>query len=227
MHSTRRRGRSMAAAALAVGLAVSAAGPASAGAEVHRDMFPTGFAVPVFDDDFHGAVLINIDREAECTDEFVAWERAMVQWYEAGNEGEFPVPPPEDTPTGTYLAPWTHVVLPAAVGADVVLRRSTVEGLPAEMWSFHDGIEGPADTRTLCLDTEGGERVATGTGGWRFRDNDLVGSGSRGNAWSEAQSASLTGADGTSWTYRRTVHSVVNGTGELVADRVTEDLSRS
>jgi hypothetical protein len=216
--------RAVAAVTLAAGLAVSgAAGPASAGADQGRYEGPATVARWYFDDDVNGVVFLNMDRDAECTEEYVAWEQAMVEWYEAGNEGEFPVAPPEDSPSGVDMVTWHDVMLPNVHDRDVLLEQSMAEGVHAELWTFHDGIQSPDDLRTPCLDTQGGERVATGTGGWRLVDNDVFGSGSRGNAWTWTHYATLTGSDGSTWEYRDVTRGVRTGTGELVQDRSTED----
>jgi len=58
-----------------------------------------------------------------------------------------------------------------------------------------------------CLDTDDdGAFLASGTTSYHANDNDLFGTGTRGNSFGNRGSASLTGADGTPYTYSWRFH---------------------
>ncbi len=159
--------------AAAAALAISAAGPALA-APPARFTAPALFLFPDFN--LGLVVLINIDRETICSPEQVAWEEAFIAWLEGGEVGDPPEPPidPDGFDGIAFLEKETRQ------GAVVQLFKAS--GISAEIWELDADAPGIGP----CTDTDDAMRlIGSGTARFIANDNDLFGSGTRGNAFGD------------------------------------------
>jgi hypothetical protein len=181
----------LAAAAL---LAVVSAVPALAGP-------PAKFQVPLtilFPDTSLGlVVMINTDRASYCTPEVVAWEEAFIAWLEGGEVGD---PPAEPTfPDGFEPISIQEV----ETGKGAIVSQTRASGLKIEIWE----LEADAPLVGPCTDTDANlDRIGVGTVSYHGNDNDLFGSGTRGNAFGDRGQAVLVGDDGGSLRYSWLFH---------------------
>ena len=200
-HIMRRRALGLCAAAL---LAVSAAAPASAAPPGQNDV-PFFFLAP--DTNLGLVVFINMDRATYCTPEIVAWEEAFIDWLEGGEVGD----PPEFPGAPDGFDPVRIQETETGQGALVQLLRGS--NLTIELWEMDPDapLIGP------CTDTDDTlNRIATGTATLMNNDNDLFGSGTRGNAFGNQGLAFLEGEDGTLYKYSFRFH--VNSACHTTAD---------
>jgi hypothetical protein len=144
------------------------------------------------------AVFINTDRATYCTTEVVAFEEDLVDWINGGFQGPPPAEPafPEGFDTITVQQKET------GKGAIVALAKGS--GLVIELWE----LDAEADRPFVgpCLDTDDKlNRVARGTTTFRGNDNDLEGSGTRGNAFGDQGNANVS-ANGDRYRYSWKFH---------------------
>jgi hypothetical protein len=175
-------------------LVLALAAPASAGPPTRvQDPFPT-----IFPDLENGLVVfVNSDRAQACSPDVVAWEEDVIAWIEGGEVGEFP--PLPEFPTG--LEPID--IQESETGRGAIVYLAMASGLPIELWELEDDapLVGP------CTDTDDAmRRVAAGTATFRANDNDLFGSGTRGNAYGHRGHANLTDDAGNAWSYSWLFH---------------------
>lgn len=157
------------------------------------------------------AVFINSDRAATCTPEQVALEEwAIVYGEDFFVWTEILGNPPEDFP-GEQPPPFPDPVEGIddvrtkfkEVGKGAFVASARASDLHIELWPFVDDPPGFGP----CLDTsEETGPWATGTTSYQGNDNDLFGSGTRGNAFGDHGTASLTDDAGGEWTYEWRFH---------------------
>lgn len=178
----------MALALLVVG--VSSANAASGPPDRTEETFPILF--PDFDNEV--VVFINTTRAMICTPEQIAFE----EWILDGADG----PPPG--PGFEFEGIHPIAVQSKMVGDGVVVNLAKGSNLGTELWVLDD----PADLGAgPCTDTDDKmEMFAEGTSRWQGNDNDFFGSDTRANAFGDRGKASLTGADGQSYTYTHRFH---------------------
>ena len=185
-------------------LALSAAAPVSA-APPDKIEVPFFFLAP--DLNLGMVVFINMDRATYCTPAIVAWEEAVIEWLDGGQVGD----PPEfpGAPDGFDLVGIQEKE--TGQGALVQLLRGS--GLYIELWEMDADalLVGP------CTDTDDAlHLIATGTATFTNNDNDLFGSGTRGNAFGNHGLAFLEDEDGNTLKYSFRFH--VNGECHADAD---------
>jgi hypothetical protein len=178
----------MALALLVVG--VSSASAASGPPDRHEE--PLANVFPDFENG--KLVFINTSRDIICTPAQIAFE----EWILDGAVG----PPPG--PGFQFEGIDPIAIQERMVGDGVVVRLVKGSNLPTELWELDD----PADLGAgPCTDTDDkNEMFADGTSRYQSNDNDFFGSDTKGNAWGERGVASLTGADGESYTYTHRFH---------------------
>jgi len=152
---------------------------------------PARFTEPVlflFPDEALGlVVLINTDRETYCTAEQVAWEEAFLAWIEGGEVGDPPEPPAE--PEGFDLVSFQDV----ETGKGAIVSKFRGSGLYVEIWE----LDADAALVGPCTDTDDAlHLIGSGTARFIGNDNDLFGSGTRGNAFGDRGIATLVDDDG-------------------------------
>lgn len=175
-------------------LAISAAATALAGPPA-RFTEQTLFLFP--DTNFGLVVLINTDRETYCSPEQVAWEEAFIAWLEGGEVGDPPEPPAE--PDG--FAPVAFQQKETGQGAIVQLFKAS--GLAVEIWE----LDSDAPLVGPCTDTDDAMNlIGSGTARFMGNDNDLFGSGTRGNAFGDRGMATIEDADGNRLRYSWAFH---------------------
>jgi hypothetical protein len=170
-------------------------------------------AFPDFENGF--AVFVNTTRDAICTDERIDAEIAFLRWFPIwgdaffqyldenmgdpeGFPGEFP---PEAPPWPEGIDALSTSFNETGKGAIVFSEGGTK--LHVELWRL---VEQPPGVGP-CTDTFGMEQAfATGTGMSRQNDNDLFGSGTRGNSFGGHLVASLRTADGNNFQYHSRFH---------------------
>jgi hypothetical protein len=168
----------------AVMVALASAAPALA-APPAKFTEPMLFLFPDFN--LGLVVLINTDRETYCTPEQVAWEEAFLAWIEGGEVGEPPEPPAE--PEGFDLVSFREKV----TGQGAVVAQFKGSGLAVEVWELDADAAGVGP----CTDTDDAlHLIGSGTARFLGNDNDLFGSGTRGNAFGDRGVATLVDADG-------------------------------
>jgi hypothetical protein len=141
---------------------------------------PEKFTEPIIlvspDFDLGLVLFVNTDRETMCTPEQVAFEEAFLAWIEGGEVGDPPASPAD--PEG--LVPVSFLVKETGKGA--VVQHILGSNLPAEVWEMDPDAPGIGP----CTDTDDVlNRIGTGTAKFRANDNDLFGSGTRGNAFGD------------------------------------------
>ena len=187
----RRRFLGLCAAAI---MALSAAVPVSA-APPGKFEDPFIFLAP--DTNLGLVVFINTDRATYCTPEIVAWEEAVIDWLDGGQVGD----PPEFPGAVEGFDLVGIQEKETGQGALVQLLRGS--GLTTELWE----MDADAPLVGPCTDTDGAlNRIATGTATFTNHDNDLFGSGTRGNAFGNHGLAFLEGEDGTTYKYSFRFH---------------------
>jgi hypothetical protein len=192
------RQRILAATGLTVAAAVATltAVPASA-SPPDRFEIPFTFVFP--DLEYELAAFVNIDRESYCTDEVVNFENAVIAWLEGGMVGDFPDEP---------MFPEGFVGLSAMTketGQGAVVASLSGSGLMIELW--HLDAEENRPLVGPCTDTDDEATLfADGTASVRGHDNDLFGSGTRGNAFGDFFQADVIDADGNEYSYSRRFH---------------------
>lgn len=165
-------------------VAPAVAGPEQRAVERFEEHWFAGFPDP----EQGLVVMLNITRDQWCTDAQVADELAFLAWLEGGEVG----PPPEPTaeePEGIELATVSLI----ETGQGAIVHTVRAKGIVMEVWTLDEGaaLVGP------CTDTDDSEApYATGTAQFRYNDNDLFASGTRGNAFGDHGHAVLTTADG-------------------------------
>ena len=179
----------MAIALLVVGVssASAASGPPDRTTETIAIVFPD------FENGY--AVFINTTRDMICTPGQIAFE----EWILGGEIG----PPPG--PGFEFEGIDTIAVQSNMVRDGVIVQLAKGSNLHTELWVLDNEEDlgvGP------CTDTDDAdEKFAEGTSRWQGNDNDLFGSDTRGNAFGDRGTASLTGeADGQSYTYTHRFH---------------------
>lgn len=187
----RRRVISLCAAAV---LAISAAGTALAGPP-ERFTAPLLFLFP--DTNLGLVVLINIDRETICSPEQVAWEEAFIAWLDGGEVGDPPEPPVD--PDGFDPVAFQEI----ETGQGAVVQLFNASGLYVEIWE----LDADAPLVGPCTDTDDAMHlIGSGTAGFIVNDNDLFGSGTRGNAFGDRGIANIEDDDGNSFRYSWLFH---------------------
>jgi hypothetical protein len=180
----------MALALLVVGVS-SSASAASGPPDRHEETFPI-----LFPDLENGKVVfINTTRDIICTAEQIAFE----EWILDGANGV----PPEGGFQFEGIDP--IAIQEKMVGDGVIVGLAKGSNLHTELWELDD----PADRPGVgpCTDTDDKmEKFAEGTSRYQGNNNDLFGSDTRGHAFGERGVASLTGADGESYTYTHRFH---------------------
>jgi hypothetical protein len=200
--------------ALVVGALMTAVTAVPAGAappERSEENFSIVF--PDFENGF--VVFINTTRAAICTQDQIDAEIASSVWFEMygdaffewldthmGDPTGFPGGLPPDGPQWPEgLDAFSTSFNETGNGAIVVSDRGT--NLHVELWSM---VEDPPGAGP-CTDSIGtGDAFATGTGMARSNDNDLFGSGTRGNSFGNHIVANLLTADGENLKYHSRFH---------------------
>lgn len=144
------------------------------------------------------AVMVNITREMWCTEAQLADELAFLAWLEGGMQGE----PPEPT-AGPLVGIDPVQAQLKETGQGAVVARASADELWIELWPLDEdaALAGP------CTDTDDADGpLATGTTTFRGNDNDLDGSGTRGNAFGDRGHGQLTTAADEPLTYAWTFH---------------------
>lgn len=163
------------------------------------DRFEEPFTILFPDFENELVVFVNTDRAAYCTPEVVQWENDLIAWLEGGQVGE---PPPEPVfPDGfdgiSVQAKQT------GQGAIVALVKGS--DLNLELWNIDS-----EENRPLvgpCTDTDDdGSFFAAGTVSFQSNDNDLFGSGTRGNSFGDQGKGDVTDADGNEYSYSWKFH---------------------
>lgn len=134
-------------------------------------------------------ILVNQTRANFCTDEVVAWEEDVIQWIEdyddwvdAGEPDPPGEPPFPDDPVGGFpMGIGTISVQSKETGKGAIVQHEMARGLVAEIWPMVASAPGVGP----CTDTDPGDDPLVGIGDFSYNDNDLEGSGTRGNAWGE------------------------------------------
>lgn len=144
-----------------------------------------------------GVLFLNQTRATFCTPDRVDWEQSFAAWLQDPENN----PDPGESPVteGLNRAPLREVT-----PFDGVTKvQVTGKNLPAELWTFDEDVQGWEDLIAPCIDTDGpgAELFATGTGSFKHNDNDLFGSGTRGNAWRFQAEAHLNDTQGGGWRF--------------------------
>jgi hypothetical protein len=178
----------MALALLVVG--VSSASAASGPPDRHEE--PLAIVFPDFENG--KLVFINTSRDIICTPAQIAFE----EWILDGAVG----PPPGPGFVFEGIDPVTFQLKTVGNGAVVELWKGS--NLHTELWELDD----PGDLGAgPCTDTDDKmEMFAEGTSRWQGNDNDMDFSDTRSNSFGDRGKASLTGADGESYTYTARFH---------------------
>lgn len=180
---------------VAAGVLAVAATPLAAAGQPAR--FEVPFTILFPDTNLGLVVLINMDRETYCTPEIVAWEEAWIAWIEGGEVGD----PPADPTFPDGFDPIS--VQESEAGQGALISMASAAGLSIELWEIDADppLVGP------CTDTDDADHlVASGTVAFRSNDNDVFGSGTRGNAFGDRGIASLESDDGTAYRYSWLFH---------------------
>jgi hypothetical protein len=158
---------------------------------------PWEFGFPDLENEF--AVFINIDRATRCPAEQVDYEHAFLAWLEGGEMGD---PPPQPV-----IADGRGLVSVKAqeTGQGALVGHVTGNDLYIEVWHLdspeYRPFVGP------CTDTDDdGSFFATGTTSYKSIDNDVFGSGTRGNSWGDQGKADLTAENGAEYSYKWKFH---------------------
>jgi hypothetical protein len=162
---------------------------------------PARFTEPIvflFPDESLGlVVLINTDRETYCTPDQVAWEEAVLAWLEGGEVGDPPEPPAE--PEGFDSVSFMEI----ETGRGAVVAQFKGAGLVTEVWE----LDADAALVGPCTDTDDAMHlIGSGTARLIGNDNDLLGSGTRGNAFGDRGRATLVDEDGNRLRYSWKFH---------------------
>lgn len=173
----------------------------TAGASTALAAPPEKFTQPVVlvSPDFElGLVLfINVDRETMCTPEQVAFEEAFLEWLEGGEIGD----PPEGPADPDGFEPVSFTAKETGQGALIQLVKGS--GLYAEIWEMDADAPGIGP----CTDTDGAmRRIGAGTASFIINDNDLFGTGTRGNAFGDRGVINLVDDDGNAVRYTWKFH---------------------
>jgi hypothetical protein len=175
-------------------LSVGAATPALAGPPARLEE-PIPITFP--DTNLGLVVFINIDRETYCTPEIIAFEEALIAWLEGGEVGDPPEFPGEpegfDTISIKSKETWQGAIVQQFKGS----------GLSIELWEMDADppLVGP------CTDTDDAMNlIASGTARFMSNDNDLFGSGTRGNAFGNRINAQLEDDEGNAYRYSSRFH---------------------
>ena len=158
---------------------------------------PSTFGFPDYENGL--AVFINTSRDAECTEEVMAWEHEVADWVAGGFNGP-PPPEPEFTP-GIELVS----IKLQETGQGAIVGHISESDLYMEVWTLDDpenqfGV-GP------CTDTDDqGTFLASGSTSYKGQDNDVFGSRTRGNSFGNQGKASLTDTGGNDWSYKWKFH---------------------
>ncbi len=189
------------AAALLLALSVpTAAAPPTKFAENFTILFP---------DVERGLVIfINTTRDEYCTPAVVAYEEAVIQWiidwdawFEGGQVG--PEPPFPDVPAGGFPEGNDPILTQIKeTGQGALVRHQRARGLVAEIWPM---IENPPLVGP-CTDTDPGDTPLVGMAQYQGNDNDLFGSGTRGNAFGDRGTITGRDADGEPFRYSWRFH---------------------
>jgi len=173
---------------------MSMAGPAAAAPpDKHQD--PFFFLAP--DPNLGLVVFINMDRATYCTPAIVDWEEAFIDWLDGGQVGDAPEFP--GAPDGFDLVR----IQEKETGQGAVVQLLRGSGLATELWE----MDADAPLIGPCTDTDDAlHRVATGTATFMNNDNDLFGSGTRGNAFGNHGLAFLQDEDGNAVKYSFRFH---------------------
>ena len=171
----------------------SAAGALAAPAE--RFTEPLILVSPDFE---LGLVLfVNTDRDTICTAEQVAFEEALLAWIEGGEVGDPPVDP--GFPAGFEMVSF----LVKETGKGALVQHILGSGLPSEVWQMDPDAPGIGP----CTDTDDVlTRVGTGSARFRANDNDVFGSGTRGNAFGDRGIINLVDDEGNALRYTWRFH---------------------
>ena len=188
------------------------AAPAAAGPP-DRFEVPLAFDFPDFENGF--VVFLNTSHDVICTDEQLAAELALIEWFPIWGEaffqyleendgdptgfpGEFP---PEVPPRPDGIDPF--VIQQKETGKGAIVESVRGSNVHVEIWRQ---VEEPPGVGP-CTDTLGmNGPYATGTALVRANDNDLFGSGTRGNSFGNHVVATLRTADGEPFTYHSRFH---------------------
>lgn len=158
---------------------------------------PLTFEFPDLENEL--VAFINTDRASYCTPEVIAFEYAIFDWLIGGMVGP---PPPEPVfPDGDELV----TVRFKETGKGALVIHIDEDDLAMELWA----MDSPENRPFVgpCTDTDDdGAFFASGTTSFKNNDNDLFGSGSRGNAFGRRGTASVTDADGTEYSYTWRFH---------------------
>lgn len=192
------RQRILAAAGLTVAAAFATltAVPASA-SPPDRFEIPLTFLFPDLDNEL--VAFVNIDRASYCTNAVVDFENAVIAWLEGGMADPFP-----DEPVFPDGFDGVSAML-IETGQGAVVASAKGSGLTIELW--HLDAEEDRPLVGPCTDTDDGSTLfADGTASMRAHDNDLFGSGTRGNAFGDFFKADVVAADGTEYSYSHRFH---------------------
>jgi hypothetical protein len=175
-------------------LAVAATAPAFAAPPLR---FEEPFTIAFPDTNLGLVVMVNIDRASYCTPEIVAWEEAVIAWINGGAIGD---PPPEPVfPDGFVPIP----IQQQETGQGAVVEHARASGLAIEVWE----LDADALFVGPCSDTDDAMHlVGAGTASWWNNDNDIFGSGTRGNAFGGGGTANLQDGDGNHLRYSWRFH---------------------
>lgn len=201
---------------LPVRLAVSAAivlsllavtAPATAGPPERITERP----ILIFPDLENGAVVfVNTTRAAFCANgqaefevEINAWfeenGEAFFAWLDAGNDpAQFEPPMPVGPPEVDGMVDVQIKQVATKQGATVELIKA--KNLPIELWALDSFGPGP------CTDTASEQLIGAGTATIHRNDNDVMGSGTRGNAFGDWLKADLTTPAGDQIRYSTRFH---------------------
>lgn len=155
----------------------------SAGAAPSRSREPLLNLFPDFERGL--VILMNTSREAYCTPGVVAWEEAVIAWIadfdewvaggEIGPEPPFPDDPPGGFPDGEKLV----LIQSKETGKGAIVEHVRARKVHSEIWPMVDDPPGVGP----CTDSIPDGDPLVGTGSFMNNDNDLFGSGTRGNAF--------------------------------------------
>ncbi len=144
------------------------------------------------------AVFINYDRDTYCDEVGFEYENALLAWLEGGMSE--PPPPPPEYPGDELVS-----VLLKETGQGALVGQINEKSLGIEIWT----LDSPENRPLVgpCTDTDDdGAFLASGTTSYHANGNDLFGSETRGNAFGDRGTASLTDADGNPYTYSWRFH---------------------
>lgn len=162
---------------------------------------PARFSEPILllfpDTNLRLVVLINIDRASICTPEQVAWEEAFLDWLEGGEVGDPPEGPAD--PEGFDLVSFQEL----ETGPGAVVQLFKASGLYVEIWE----MDADAPLVGPCTDTDDAMHlIGSGTAAFIGNDNDLFGSGTRGNAFGDRGVANVEDDEGNRFRYSWLFH---------------------